>query len=169
VSKVISLGGRWFAPAESLSSRQDGWCIVQLEDAGLLALITAGKQGLDDEPTARRVVVAALRSDKFHHILAGFLVESDVPWTPESAEQNAKFFADISDLESKQAMLNVFVGLLHGFFTVAVPSLTPTPIVSTALTASQRTARRRAGRSTATPEAVGASAPGGSPTATATA
>jgi hypothetical protein len=43
-----------------------------------------------------RVVVAALRSDKFHHILAGFLVESDVPWTPDVAEQNAKFFAEIS-------------------------------------------------------------------------
>jgi hypothetical protein len=167
--RVLKLGGRFFAPAEQTTSRQDGWLMVQLEDAQLLEFISKGATVLADEVGARSVMVRAIRSGKFHHLLAGWLVEVNEPWSPAIAEKNAEYFANLSDAESKQEMTTAFVGLLLGFFQIAAPSSTPSPIVSTGTPRKPRHTRKRAAPSIVTPGEAGPTAPGGSQTATATA
>src|SRR5215213_860285 len=118
MSKVLALGGRYFQPAEHTTARQDGWMQVQIADAGLLAFM--GKTL--DETVARDLVIAVLRSGKREHLLAGALVEADVAWTPKNADENAEYFANLSDPEAKAALDDAFVPTLAGFFLGALPS-----------------------------------------------
>lgn len=128
MSRVIPLGGKYFVPTEHTTARQDGWMVVQMADAGLDQF--AGRTL--DEATSRDLVLAALRSGKTWHLLAGLLVESGKAWTPQIAEENAAFFAELSDLESKRAMDEAFLGLLAGFFFNAPTSSALSPSASTA-------------------------------------
>lgn len=143
--KVIKLGTRWFQPAEQTTARQDGWMQVQIADAGLLRFV--GKT-LDEE-TARELVITVLRSGKREHLLAGALVEADVPWTPQVAEQNAEYFANLTDPESKAALDEAFVPTLAGFFLGAPPSSVPSPNASAAAATPSRGRRKRDKPSTA--------------------
>jgi hypothetical protein len=135
-SQVIPLGApgakRYFAPAADTTARHDGWLMVQLADAGVTRF--AGKELT--EHTATELVVEVLRSGKWELILAGMLVEQDVPWTPENAAANAEWFASLTDTESKQALRNLFLPTLAGFFLGAMPSLGRSPSVSVTRTTS---------------------------------
>jgi hypothetical protein len=159
VAKIIKLGaGRFFAPAEQTTARQDGWITVQAADAGITRFIGRTL----DEHTAVDLVIQVLRSGKREHILAGVLVEQDVKWTPETAEQNAEFFAEITDPEAKAALADAFIPALAGFFLSGAESSTDSPSASTATTPaprSARTPRKSATRSTKR-AAPAAAAPG---------
>jgi hypothetical protein len=160
--KVLKLGDRWFQPAEQTTARQDGWMQVQIADAGLLKFVN--KQ-LDEE-TARELVVSVLRSGKREHLLAGALVEPDVPWSVATAEQNAEYFANLTDPESKAALDEAFVPTLAGFFLGAPPSSPPSPNASAEAGAAPRERRKRGKRSTESavpaPAASGAESPASS-------
>lgn len=129
MSKVYPLGGRVFRLAEQTTGRQDGWVMVQMEDAGILKL--AATSGLSDEEAARAVMVQAFRTEKFFAILAGALVEDGVPWSVESATANAEFFANLSDPEQKQMLLVNFVEIIASFFLLAGKRSSPSPTSST--------------------------------------
>jgi hypothetical protein len=132
MAQVIALGGsgakRYFAPAAETTARQDGWLMVQVADAGIAKAI--GK-GLKDETESLSVVIEILRSGKWEYLLAGILVERDVPWTPETAEANAEWFAGLTDPESKQAIRDNLMPLLAAFFLNAPLSSMPSPNAST--------------------------------------
>ena len=172
MGRVLVFGGaekgRLFAPAEQTTSRQDGWVMVQLEDAGILKLLTQGAKAFADEDAVRRIIAQALRSGKYHHIVAGLLVEDGTKWTPAGAEQNAEYFADVTDPDEKKQIADTFEAMLLSFFQHGAPSLTPSTTVSET-TADAPTPIKRGRRSTATRAAVGRTARGGSQTATATA
>lgn len=171
MSELIGLGGRVFTLAEQTTSRQDGWVMVQLEDAGILGLLTQGVKAFEDDGAMRSVIAQAIRSNKYHHIAAGLLVEVDKKWTPADAEQNAEFFAELTAPDDKRQIAAAFEGLLLGFFQNAVQSSKPSPTSSptTNRSAASLKRRTRGKRSTATRAAAGPSAPDGSQTATATA
>lgn len=148
--RVIDLGGRYFQPAEVTTARQDGWVMVQVAEAGLDKF--AGKTL--DESIAHEVVMQSFRSGRMFHLLAGMLVECDVKWTPAIAEQNAEYFAEITDPASKAAMQDAFVGVLLGFFLSAPTSSAPSPSVSTEAAPARRPRRKRARLSTEAAMAV---------------
>ena len=124
----MKLGGKYFVPTEHTTARQDGWVVVQMAEAGLDRF--AGRTL--DADTSRELTLAALRSGKTWHLLAGFLVESGKKWTPEAAEETAAFLADITDPESKRLMDDAFIGLLAGFFFTGPTSSAPSPSASAA-------------------------------------
>jgi hypothetical protein len=166
MGQVYPLGGRIFAPAEQTTSRQDGWVMVQLEDAGVLALLTAGV----DETGLRRLIVEAIRSGKYHAIIAGLLIEVDTKWTPDAAVKNAEFFADLTDAEEKRVLGLVFEGVLAAFFLSGGRSLTPSPTASrTDAPDNSANGHKPARRSTGKRAAAGPTAPAGSSMATPTA
>ena len=127
MARVIDLGGRYFAPAEVTSARHDGWVMVQVAEAGLDKLVSAKT----DDTTVRDLVLAAFRSGKMFHLLAGVLIEDGVKWTPNVAEQNAEYFAELTDPAGKRAMQDAFVEVLLGFFRAAPNSSAPSPSAST--------------------------------------
>jgi hypothetical protein len=73
-----------------------------------------------------------------------------VPWTPATAEQNAEYFAALTDPESKQALDDAFVPTLAGFFLGAPPSSEPSPNASEKTATPSRGRRKRGKASTAT-------------------
>jgi len=171
MTRVIKLGGRWFSPAEQTSSRQDGWVMVQFEDAGLLDFVSKAVDAKQvDESAGRRLVVEAMRSGVYHHIIAGLFVEKGSAWTPESAEKNALWFADLTAPEDKAEMLGAFVESLQRFFLNGVQSSPPLATSSTTAAAPghSRSPRKRAVRSTAALADVGPTVRDGLQTATAT-
>lgn len=133
MSRVFPFGEpenlRFFGPAEQTTSRQDGWLIVQLEDAGIFAL--ANGPGLSDEKAARAVMAQAHRSGLYHKILAGLFVEDGKKWTVKEAEANAEFFADVTDPDQKEILMASFVGALKGFFSKEESSSPPSKTSST--------------------------------------
>ena len=136
MSRVYPFGGpenlRFFAPAEQTTSRQDGWLMVQLEDAGILSLADKSKSGDEpDEAGKRAVMVQAIRSGHFHKILAALFVEDGKTWNVKDAEANAEFFADVTDPAQKEALMSSFVGVLAGFFTKGESPSTPSATSST--------------------------------------
>lgn len=170
MADLIGLGGRVFTTPESRSSRQDGWIMVQLEDAKLLGSVLGGLKELGNENAARKLIIEAMRSGKFHHIAAGLLVDITAEkWTADAAEKNAEFFAELTSDEDKTAIMMAFVETLTRFFTTGVRSLTPSPTASPSTTASAAppTPRTRGKRSTATRAGSGPTPHDGSPTATA--
>jgi hypothetical protein len=167
MARVIALGGRLFAPAEQTTSRQDGWVMVQLEDAGILNLIAKGGAALKDQASVRSVIVQAMRSGKYHAIVAGLLVEDKEKWTPASAEQNGEFFAELSDPADKKAIAQVFEGMLTAFFLNGDVSSMRSPTVSpTASSDTPASKPKRVRRSIGTRAAAGPSARAGSLMAT---
>jgi len=145
VAKLIKLGeGRFFAPAEQTTARQDGWVIGQCGDAGITKFV--GKPL--DEQTMIELVVQVYRSGKREHILAGLLVEHGERWTPEAAEKNAEFFANLTDREAKAALSEALVPALADFFLTGLGLSTDSPSVSTPAPSSAPKRRTSAKRST---------------------
>jgi hypothetical protein len=169
--RVHNIGGRFFeeSSAATRSSRHDGWIMVVLEDAKILGATLKGISELANEDAARKLVIETMRSGKFHHIVAGLLVEMDKKWSIDSAEANAEWFAELTAPEDKAAILSAFTEALLNFFLNGAPSSTPSPIVSAEKVAIRRPNRARGKPSTATPADSGPMPPVGSQTATATA
>jgi hypothetical protein len=166
MGRVIPLGGRFFAPAEQTTSRQDGWIMVQLEDAGILALISKGADAFADGSVVRTLIVQAMRSGKYHAIIAGLLVEDKEPWTAESATKNGEFFAELTSPEDKQELSKIFEGMLTAFFLNGGRSSTPSPTASPLSNGSPPPKRKRVVRSTNHRAGSGPTAPGSSQMAT---
>jgi hypothetical protein len=136
MARVYVLGGRSFAPTETLTGRQDGWLIVQTQDIGLTAIL--GKRLSNestDEDVARSLIVEAHRSGKYHHVIAGRLVEDGKKWNPKDAEANAEYFAELSDPADKSQLTTAFVEVLNGFFMTVAGSLTASATSPTTTTA----------------------------------
>jgi len=175
--RVYPLGGRWFAVTETLTSRQDGYLIVQTQDIGLSAILAKRLTvaGVDadaaDADVARELIVAAHRADKFHRIIAGRLVEDGKKWNPKDAEANADYFADLSAPEDKAHLAQAFTEVLAGFFLSVAGSLAAFPTLSAATTATENGAKPSAAAASSTPsldDMAGPSVPDSSPTAIAT-
>ena len=129
--KVIDVGGRYFHPATETSARQDGWLLVQAADAGIMEF---AEQTLNEQ-VARRLLIQILRSGKRGHLLAGVLVEPNVPWTPENAAANAEYFESITDPTAKAALWDALLPTLVDFFQNAPSSSADLRTVSTATAA----------------------------------
>lgn len=129
MSRVIPLGGRFFAPAEQTTVRQDGWTMAQVEDAGLLDLLSDST--VSDEARARKLIVRAMRSGLYCGIAAGLLVEIDKKWSVAEAEKNAEAFAELTSAEDKAALLDAFSESLTRFFTSGLFRSTPSRTAST--------------------------------------
>ena len=165
MARVIPLGGRFFAPAEQTTSRQDGWIMARLEDAGILELLVKGTLG--DESTGRKLIVQAMASGHYEAVIAGLLVEDKEKWTFESATANAEFFATLTKPDDKKALAELFGGVLIAFFQHGGRSWTPSPIASPpSPTSNGHQPKKRARRSIATAAGSGPTAPGSSLTAT---
>jgi hypothetical protein len=174
MSRVYLLGGRTFAPTEHLTSRQDGYMIVQAQDSGLFDLLAKVKADADDETAkilAADLIVAAHRTSTFHAIIAGRLVEEGKTWNAKDAAANAEFFADLSAPDEKAQLSTAFVEVLQDFFLSAARSLTPTATSSpTAATSTEANSPSVDDNSTSPPVATaGPSARASSRRATATA
>jgi hypothetical protein len=133
MARVYVLGGRTFAPTETLTGRQDGWLIVQTQDIGLTDILkkrlsnaSTDKDETDaaDQEVARSLIVEAHRSGKYHHVIAGRLVEDGKKWNPKDAEANAEYFAELSDPADKSQLTTAFVEVLNGFFMTVAGFLT---------------------------------------------
>lgn len=168
MAEAFTLGGRTFALAEQTTSRQDGWLMVQLEDAGILDLMTRRNGDADEQAIALKILTQARRSQRYELIIAAMLVEADKKWTIDSAKQNADAFAEISDPAEKVTLAVAFANGLTRFFlggsgfsalsqTASIPGSpdAPTPITNEA-------------PSTDETAASGPTPPDGSPTATET-
>ncbi len=94
------------------------------------------------------LVVQLYRSGKREHILAGLLVEQGERWSPETAEKNAAYFADITDRESKASMAEALVPLLADFFLNGLGLSTGSPSASTPAPSSEPAPPKRGKRST---------------------
>jgi hypothetical protein len=165
MGRVIPLGGRFFAPAETTTSRQDGWIVAQFEDAGLIDLASSGALE-SNQAAARKVIVAAMGSGAYHRILAGLLVEADQKWSVESAEKNAAFFGELTDPEDKARLMPAFVETLPHFFRLAVGFSPPSPTASTNGHGPTAPAQKNGRRSTGRRAAPGPTSPAGSSTPT---
>lgn len=175
MARVYMLGGRMFAPTESLTGRQDGYMIVQATDAGVFDLLTkqaSGSGSANEYAIAGDLIVAAHRSNKFYHVIAARLVEDGKKWTPKDADANAEYFADLSAVEDKSQLTAAFVEVLQDFFTSAAASLARSQTASTTTTAasSETSSPRTDAPSTSSQgDTDGPSVPDSSPLATATA
>lgn len=169
--RVHNIGGRFFeeSSAATRSGRHDGWIMVQLEDAKILGATLKGLAELGNEEGARKLVIETMRSGKFHHIVAGLLVEMETKWSIDAAEKNAEWFAELTNPEDKAAILNAFVAALMDFFLNGAPSSTPSETVSLETPRPPRHRRTRGKPSIATHAGFGPTLPVGSQTATATA
>lgn len=158
-----------WAPTEHLTSRQDGYLIVQAQDSGLFEILPKAANGTSAEVVAGELIVAAHRTGTFHKIIAGRLVADDAKWTAKDAEANAEFFADLSEPEDKAQLAAAFVEVLQDFFLSAARSLTPSATSSPRAPSGATSSSSDADSSTSPQAATdGPSVPASSPTATAT-
>jgi hypothetical protein len=161
MTQVLKIGGRYFQPAELTTARQDGWAMAQMLDAGIQKFM--GKRLDEDEATAVALVAQVFRSGKVGHILAAALVEIGEKWTPESAEKNAEFFAEITDPADKRTLEAAFLPTLAGFFLDGGTSSVGSPSASVDAAVPKRGPRKRARHSTTPvdppPAALGSQSP----------
>ncbi len=144
---VIVLGGRKFRPAQETTARHDDWIMLQVIEADLENFAQLEPGG----DAAKEILVRAIRSGKTYLLLAGMLVEEGRPWTEESAEANAQFFANLTSVEDKRALREALVSrAILPFFLQGVASSRISP--SSSAGAAQAPAAKggaRRGRKTA--------------------
>lgn len=121
------LGGRAFRSAVASTT--------YIHDAYLMGLIYTHE--VHKAPDLLKAVLASGVPDQF---LAGLLAEDEKPWNRDDAKANAKYFAELTDPEDKQALNAALVTLLD-FLESGGSSSTASPTSSSA--AARKTTRRR--------------------------
>ena len=173
MSRVYVLGGRTFAPTEQMSSKQDGWLVGQVSDMGLFDLLK-DRASRNEEEIGRDLLIAALRTGRFHGIIAGgVLEEGKERWTIKDAEEVAEFLGDLTAPDDKSQLMTLFGEVLQRFFLGAA-SLMPTATSSTPTSEGSGTSETNSAKPaepsmTKQAAAVGPNAPDSLPMATATA
>ena len=173
MARVYVLGGRTFAPTEQMSSKQDGWLVGQVSDMGLFDLLK-DRANRSEEDIGRDLLVAALRTGRFHGIIAGgVLEEGKAKWTVKDAEAVAEFLGDLTAPDDKAQLMTLFGEVLQRFFLGAA-SLMPTATSSKPTSAGSETSETHSAKHaepsmTKQAAAVGPNAPDSLPMATATA
>lgn len=116
MTAVFVLGGRVFSPAVASTT--------YIHDAYLMGLMY--QHEIHKAPDLLRAVLASGVPDQF---LAGLLTEDEKPWNRDDAKANAKFFAELTDPEDKQA-LNAALMTLLDFLESGGSSSTASPTSS---------------------------------------
>lgn len=120
VGEKITLDGREFiGVAQNLSASQDDYIIARVRQCGAMDVLTDhdGAPQRTQEEKAEELLTRIMVSGKTSEILAGCLTESGKKWTRESADKNAKIFAEITDADEKLAMRRSVTMFVAGFFS----------------------------------------------------
>jgi hypothetical protein len=108
---------RTFVPAQDTTLAHDVWMMPHVHAAGLHQ--TKG------DPNA--VLQMALSSGRVFLLLAGSVLEAGVPWSAKATEENAAWFASLTDRESKAQIHSALVQLLLSFFSIGTALSTTSP------------------------------------------
>lgn len=114
----IVVSGRTFYPATDTTFEQDFFILDRIGETGMERMELTKDSDLAE--VSMDIILSAYRSGKLFELLAGMVKEEGVPWTPEGAIENARFFATLTDQKDKDAIRNSLVGALLGFFVNAV-------------------------------------------------
>lgn len=107
--------GRTFRPAENTTFEHDLWMMQEVNAAGLGELPSDRK----GKAVIAAVLHKVIASGRTMHLLAGSLIEDDVPWSPAAASEAAHFFSNLTDPADKQLLHAHLVEILALFFVSA--------------------------------------------------
>ncbi len=110
----IVIHGRTFHPVEFTTFDQDLFLMERMRHAGLDSIpaeLEAGKM----QKVAEEILFTAYKTGVLFEVVAGIMVEKDVPWTSDEAMLNADLFANLIDKDEKQALNGVMVGAVLSF------------------------------------------------------
>lgn len=113
----IVVAGRTFRPTMKTTFEQDFFVVELMSQTSVTKLSAARGDELDK--VAEEVILNAYRSGNLFRLLAGMTVEEGKKWTIKSAEENAIFFAELSEPEDKDAIREALIGILLSFFVDA--------------------------------------------------
>jgi hypothetical protein len=120
VADVLSLGGRFYQPAEETTFVQDAAFMALVYETGVHTEIASGGD----------ILAAVLRSGRVPEFLACALVPVDQAWTPSNAKESAALFASLTVPSEKHSLMQALTVVITGFFSAASPSATPSPMSS---------------------------------------
>jgi hypothetical protein len=114
----LEIEGRTFYNCTSTSFKQDIYVMSVMRKSGLEKLASEfdiTKTDILDE-VAQDIIVTASINGQLFEMLGAVLEEEGVPWTVESAKENAEFFAELRDKRDKDALHGAIVSVILGFF-----------------------------------------------------
>jgi len=76
---------------------------------------------------SKKLLLRAWRSGHLWKVLAGVLIEENIPWTVEGAEANAVFFGNLTKQVDKEALQNALATVVVGFFASGASDFTISP------------------------------------------
>jgi hypothetical protein len=113
----LNVGGRQFELAHDLTFEHHIWMMGHIFRAGLHEPAETGEVQLG----------RLLACGRIPQLLAGALVEVDVPWTEKGAEANAEFFRTLRDPASIQALDAALMMVIANFFPLTGSSFKTSP------------------------------------------
>lgn len=124
--KEVVIAGRTFIPAKAGNTTfdQDLYITAAIEDAGIDKVFTEVQNADQLTQMAKRMIVQAYKSGKLWDVLAGVLIEKNIPWSHEYAASTARFFSNLTRNEDKEALNETMAGVVVGFFASAANSFT---------------------------------------------
>jgi len=119
-----TLGGRKFRQILKSTVRHDLYMMEAIRKSGLNGIT----KRVDESPDefALRLLDQLISTNAFVPVLASCFIDADkqdLDWTPESSEQLAKFFENLSEPEDKNVVFQLAVRLIMDFFEQGVVSL----------------------------------------------
>jgi hypothetical protein len=121
--EFVEVAGRKFVAAQHTTFEQDLYLMDRIRSAGVDKMPTSVSEEGELTDAAEELLYSAYRTGHLFEILAGLMVEVDVPWNKDEADLNAEFFAGLSNPEDKKALHGVMVGAVLSFFVGAGGSL----------------------------------------------
>lgn len=119
IPSEIVLEGRTFRLRDDLTAEQEFYMLDVTDTMGLDDLDpTVFLEGAPEEQlrAGKQLVVKAYRSGSLFKMMSGMLIEEGVEWDPEVAAENANFFRNLKDAESKRVFERTIVFALFTFF-----------------------------------------------------
>lgn len=120
----LTLGGRKVRQILKSTVRHDLHMMEAIRKSGLNGIV----KHVDESPQAfaKRLLDTLISTGSFVPVLASCFIDAekeDLSWTPESSEQLAQFFSELSEPEDKQVVFGYAVQLVMDFFKSGVVSL----------------------------------------------
>lgn len=117
MAEVLSLGGRFYTPAEETTFQQDAAFMALVYETGVHREIADGGD----------ILAAVLRSGRVPEFLSCALVPADGAWSPAGAKESATLFAGLTSPDEKRTLMETLSVVITGFFSAASPSSTHSP------------------------------------------
>lgn len=164
--RSIALAGRTFVPTDARGTTfgQDMYVMTHARAAGLdqVEEIIGPERALEE--VAFEIISRAFSSGHLFELLAALLVEEGQAWSEERAQENAVFFAAVTDTEAKRELTEAVVGLVLAFFVkgaassgISLKSFYAADVAGAAPDTDPRSGSAEASRSATSPPSSGSS------------